>query len=112
MGFGSIKRPISQDALDDLVGRHRLVTIILRQVSTPPLLLLPQQPLLPLISKFWTTTTLRLNRDHAEGLRAIGLDGGLDAFEANLGKIHLPLDKRQWPDVELISLANQHRGIA
>ncbi len=54
---------------------------------------------------------MRLNRDHAEGLHAIGLDGGLDAFKANLGKIHLPLDKRQWPDVELITLANEHRGI-
>ena len=54
---------------------------------------------------------MRLNKDHVEGLHAIGLDGGLDAFKANLGKIHLPLDKRQWPDVELITLANEHRGI-
>ena len=54
---------------------------------------------------------MRLNLDQAELLHSIQLDGGLSDLEANLGKIHLPYDKRQWPDVEMIQLANQHRGI-
>ena len=54
---------------------------------------------------------MRLNLEQAEHLRSIQLDGGLSDLESNLGKIHLPFDKRQWPDIEMIQLANQHRGI-
>ena len=54
---------------------------------------------------------MQLNLDQAAYLRSVQLDSGLSDLEANLGKIHLPFDKRLWPDVEMIQLANQHRGI-
>ena len=54
---------------------------------------------------------MQLNPRKAEELQALGLDAGLDALENTLGKIHLPFDKGQWPDADLITLANSHRGI-
>ncbi len=39
----------------------------------------------------------------------LGLDGGLAEFEKSLGKIHLPPDKAQWPNVELVRRANRLR---
>jgi len=40
------------------------------------------------------------------------LTGGLVDFKASLGRIHLPQDKRQWPDARFIEKANRARGIA
>ncbi|TWT46208.1 hypothetical protein RAS1_26570 [Phycisphaerae bacterium RAS1] len=39
------------------------------------------------------------------------LDGGLADFEKPLGKIHLPPDKAQWPNLELIRKANKLRMV-
>lgn len=44
-------------------------------------------------------------------LSSLNLAGGLDVFSAPLGRIHLPADRRQWPDVRLIRRANAYRRI-
>ncbi len=54
---------------------------------------------------------MRINPEKEAALVALGLDGGLADFKATLGKIHLPHDRRQWPDVGFIRRANQHRRI-
>ncbi|MCC7291937.1 MAG: HNH endonuclease [Phycisphaerales bacterium] len=41
----------------------------------------------------------------------LGLDGGLADFEKSLGKIHLPPDKAQWPNLELVQRANKLRMV-
>lgn len=41
----------------------------------------------------------------------LGLDGGLVEFEKSLGKIHLPPDKAQWPNLELVQRANKLRMV-
>lgn len=41
----------------------------------------------------------------------LGLDGGLSDFEKSLGKIHLPPDKAQWPNPELVQRANKLRMV-
>ncbi len=55
--------------------------------------------------------TMKLNPEKKSSLIKLNLDGGLDAFKAALGKIHLPPDRRQWPDQRLIRKANQFRRI-
>ena len=45
---------------------------------------------------------MRINEKEVERVRAVKLDGGLEAFQAPLGKIFLPPDKHQWPDVDFI----------
>jgi len=41
----------------------------------------------------------------------LGLDGGLADFEKSLGKIHLPPDKAQWPNLDLVERANKLRRV-
>jgi len=54
---------------------------------------------------------MRLNADRETEFRTLQLDGGLAAFKASLGKIHLPADRRQWPDPRFIRKANRYRRI-
>jgi len=54
---------------------------------------------------------MRLNiRKHA-ALTELRLDGGSEAFQSTLGKIHLPPDRNQWPSVPIIRKANRLRAI-
>jgi putative restriction endonuclease len=54
---------------------------------------------------------MRINTEKEAALVAAHLDGGLADLKATLGKIHLPQDRRQWPGVNFIRRANQHRQI-
>ena len=54
---------------------------------------------------------MKVNTGELERAKALKLDGGLDAFAAPLGKIFLPPDKRQWPNVDFIKEANRFRKI-
>lgn len=53
----------------------------------------------------------RVNKEQTEHLRSLDLGGGLADFERTLGKIHLPPDDRQWPDVRFVRKANRFRGV-
>ncbi len=54
----------------------------------------------------------RVSDFRRQELIRIGLNGGIDDFKTYLNKrIHLPADKRQWPNVELIKRANTFRGL-
>ncbi len=55
---------------------------------------------------------MRVNPDKESALQAMNLTGGLHDFRASLGRIHLPQDKRLWPDPRFIEKANRARGIA
>lgn len=55
---------------------------------------------------------MQINKKNATWLKSMKQDGGLKDFKATLGTIHLPPDRRQWPDLRFIELANQARGIA
>lgn len=56
---------------------------------------------------------MQMNLDKERELMAAGASGGLEAFKAYLGRrIHLPYERRQWPDVDYIRAANKVRGIA
>ncbi len=54
---------------------------------------------------------MRFNAEREQVLRELQLDGGLPDFIASLGKIHLPADRRQWPDARFIRKANRFRRI-
>lgn len=54
---------------------------------------------------------IRVNPEKEAQLKNLNLDAGLSAFKSMLGKIHLPHDKRQWPDPEWIKKANRFRQI-
>lgn len=55
---------------------------------------------------------IRINPGQERDLVRLGQAGGLPDFKAYLDKrIHLPADRRQWPNRELIRLANQFRNI-
>jgi putative restriction endonuclease len=54
---------------------------------------------------------MKLNSKKVALLSGLNLDGGLDAFRSPLGRIHLPPDQNQWPDVRLIRRANTYRQI-
>jgi putative restriction endonuclease len=54
---------------------------------------------------------MRCNADREPELKTLNLDGGLNEFKASLGKIHLPADRRQWPDLRFIRKANRYRRI-
>ncbi|MBI1826138.1 MAG: HNH endonuclease [Planctomycetes bacterium] len=55
---------------------------------------------------------MRINPGKESALQSLNLAGGLVDFKASLGRIHLPQDKRQWPDTGFIDKANRVRGIA
>jgi putative restriction endonuclease len=52
-----------------------------------------------------------ISRPRRDLLVELGLDGGLAEFEHTLGRIHLPPDRRQWPDLELVRKANKLRMV-
>lgn len=52
------------------------------------------------------------NADREAELHAMQLDGGLAGFKASLGRIHLPADRQQWPDIRFIRKANRFRRVA
>lgn len=54
---------------------------------------------------------MTVNPKRAHLLEGLHLAGGLDALRASLGRIHLPADRRQWPDTRLIRRANAYRRI-
>ena len=54
---------------------------------------------------------MQINKSRVGELQAIKLDGGLKEFQSNLGKIHLPADKRQWPEPAFIKRANKYRHV-
>lgn len=55
---------------------------------------------------------MRINLAQERELVRLGLNGGVGDFKAYLDKrIHLPADKRQWPQPDLIREANQFRRI-
>lgn len=55
---------------------------------------------------------MRLNKEKAEELKSVNLDGGLLQFSSLLDKkIHLPMDNNQRPRVEYIVKANEYRRI-
>jgi len=58
-----------------------------------------------------TSFNMRINPRKRISLATLKLDGGIRGFEVSLGKILLPPDRRQWPDVSLINKANQYRLI-
>jgi putative restriction endonuclease len=56
---------------------------------------------------------MRINPAKALQLATLRLEGGLPDFKNYLGKrIHLPPDKRQWPEPGMIRKANSYRRIA
>jgi putative restriction endonuclease len=54
---------------------------------------------------------MRLNPQKKVELVGLKLESGLKEFTSPLGKILLPQDKRQWPDITLIRKANAFRRI-
>jgi len=54
---------------------------------------------------------MRINPRMVSQLRESERDGGLAEFRASLGRIHLPPDRQQWPDVRFVRQANRHRGV-
>ncbi len=54
---------------------------------------------------------MKVNPEREQHLAQLQLDGGLPAFKATLGRIHLPADRRQWPNVRFIRKANRYRHI-
>lgn len=58
-----------------------------------------------------TEYKMRVNPRKEAELRALRLDGGLDAFKEHLGRVLLPPDRNQWPDTGLIAKANRFRLI-
>ena len=55
--------------------------------------------------------TMKISPGKEEALLQRRLDGGLAGSRAPLGRLMLPPDRRQWPDVQLIRKANRYRGI-
>jgi len=55
---------------------------------------------------------MRINPERELQLVTLKLDGGIEDFKRNIDKqIHLPPDKRQWPDISMIRKANKYRRI-
>lgn len=55
---------------------------------------------------------MRINPEKEDHLVRLSLDGGLSDFKSFLDKkIHLPPDKKQWPDRRYINRANEFRRI-
>ena len=55
---------------------------------------------------------MKINPAKVADLRALNLDGGLQTFSSHLGRVNLPPDRRQWPNLALIHKANTFRRIA
>ena len=55
---------------------------------------------------------MRINPERELQLVTLNLEGGVSDFKRCLERqIHLPPDKRQWPDINMIRKANKHRRI-
>ena len=55
---------------------------------------------------------MRINPSKERELVRLGISGGLDDFKMFLNqRIHLPAEKKQWPNAEMIERANKIRGI-
>lgn len=55
---------------------------------------------------------MQINPAQERELARLGLDGGIGDFKAYLNKrIHLPADRRQWPQPDLIREANKFRQV-
>ena len=54
---------------------------------------------------------MKINAAKETDLRALNLDGGLQTFTSHLGRVNLPPDRRQWPNLSLIRKANAFRRI-
>ena len=55
---------------------------------------------------------MKTNVERLSDLDVLGLTGGIDDFSAYLDtRIHLPQDRHQWPDSQMIQEANRARGI-
>lgn len=59
-----------------------------------------------------TDLTMRINPAKETQLKKLELAAGLPDFKRSLGKIHLPPDKNQWPDLEFIKRANRYRDVS
>ncbi|MBW8010227.1 MAG: HNH endonuclease [Chloroflexi bacterium] len=55
---------------------------------------------------------MQINREKEQELTQERLSGGVNDFKNFLGRrVHLPQDRQQWPNVEMIIEANRFRGI-
>lgn len=54
---------------------------------------------------------MRINPRKERQLVSLRLDGGINTFKSHLGKIHLPPDRRQYPNRDFIRRANRFRQI-
>ena len=54
---------------------------------------------------------MHFNPEKEPDLHSLRLDGGLADFKRPLGRIHVPADRRQWPDPRFIRKANRYRRI-
>ena len=55
---------------------------------------------------------MKINPERELQLVTLNLDGGINDFKRYLGnRIHLPQDRRQWPDLAMIRRANKYRRI-
>lgn len=54
---------------------------------------------------------MHFNGEREAELHTLQLDAGLADFKASLGKIQLPADRRQWPDVRFVRKANRYRRV-
>ena len=54
---------------------------------------------------------MRVNASRRKLVVELGLEGGLAGFEKTLGRIHLPPDKAQWPNLDLVRRANELRMV-
>jgi putative restriction endonuclease len=55
---------------------------------------------------------MRINKEKASELVALNLSAGLDQLKKYMdAKIHLPANKKQWPEPQFIKEANKHRLI-
>jgi putative restriction endonuclease len=58
------------------------------------------------------TLVMHINLEKEQELTQLGLAGGIEDFKSYLDqKIHLPADRRQWPDLRLVREANKLRRI-
>jgi putative restriction endonuclease len=58
------------------------------------------------------TFEMKVNPTKEAELNQLTLAGGLDGFKSHLGRVHLPPDRQQWPNVQFIRWANQYRNVS
>ena len=54
---------------------------------------------------------MKISEERADMLASLGLEGGLPQMKLWMGPIHLPPDKKQWPDQDIIRKANMFRNV-